>query len=73
MKSIDLHGYKVADTEKFFYDQLNAARLKSTLVEVMCITGTGVIRERLLALAKENDLNHYVPMSNRGCIVIEFE
>ena len=73
MVEVDLHGLKVAEAEKVFYDRLNTSRLAKSLEVVSFITGTGLIRERLLVLAKENDLYHYSPLANRGCVVIEFE
>lgn len=73
MDSLDLHGKKVAEAEKIFFDYLDKARLSKKLIEVNFITGTGLIQNRFLALSKEHDLNAYVPMHNRGCIVIEFE
>ena len=73
MVELDLHGLKVAEAEKVFFDRLNTSRLAKSLEVVSFITGTGLIRERLLVLAKENDLYHYVPLANRGCVVIEFE
>ena len=73
LQELDLHGLLVAEAEKVFFDKLNTSRLRKTLEVICFITGTGLIRERLLALAKEQDLYHYIPMANRGCVVIEFE
>ena len=73
MKSHDLHGLKVSESEALFMKYLNEARVSGKIVEVNFITGTGKIQERLKKLALENDLNSYVPLSNRGCIVVEFE
>ena len=73
MKELDLHGKKVADAEALFFDYLNNSRLADELKVICFVTGHGLIRERLLVLAKEHELYHYVPMANRGCVVIEFE
>ncbi len=73
MESLDLHGKKVAEAESIFFDYLDKARLGKRLIEVNFITGTGLIQTRYLALAKEHQCNAYIPMHNRGCIVIEFE
>lgn len=73
MKELDLHGKRVADAEALFFDHLNNSRLKDVLEVICFITGQGLIRERLLAMAKEHELYHYVPLANRGCVVIEFE
>lgn len=73
MKDIDLHGKRLLEAEKIFEAQLNDARLKSKWIEIQFITGAGPIRDRILALAQEHGLHHYIPMHNRGCIVVEFE
>ena len=73
MRTFDMHGKRVLAAEKLFHDQLNESRLKNRLIEVMFITGSGVIQKRLIALAEESELHHYVQLSNRGCLVIEFE
>jgi DNA-nicking Smr family endonuclease len=73
VKELDLHGKKVAEAEDVFFEFLNSSRLKKELKVICLITGTGLIRERLLALCQEHDLYHYSPLANRGCVVIEFE
>jgi DNA-nicking Smr family endonuclease len=73
IRSIDLHGKKVADAEALFNEWLNRSRLERRLFEIQFITGNGKIHSRLKALASHHDLYHYVPLSNRGVIVIEFE
>lgn len=73
IKEIDLHGWKLADAEKLFYELLNEARFQRKIIERLFITGTGVIRERFLVLAKEHDCHAYIPLANRGCIIVEFE
>lgn len=72
-RSQDLHGLKVEEAEKIFFKLLDEARMASDTIEVEFITGRGKIQSRLAALAKEHDLHHYVPMSNAGVIVVEFE
>ncbi len=73
MKQIDMHGKRVADAEKAFDTLLNEARLGKKLIEITFVTGTGAIQEMLKRRASEQDLYHYIPLANRGCIVIEFE
>lgn len=73
MREFDLHGYKLPDAEEFFYKLLSEIRMKKRSEEINFITGTGKIQELLKKLAKEQDLNSYSPMANRGCIVVEFE
>ena len=73
MLDIDLHGFTVREAEEIFHSKLNESRLQKRLIEVNFITGIGDIQARLKELAHEQDLYFYVPMHNRGCIVIEFE
>lgn len=73
MKQIDMHGRQVKEAEEVFYQHLNEARLKNELIEVTFVTGTGAIQVALKKLCAAQDLYHYVPLANRGCIVIEFE
>ncbi len=73
MLELDLHGKKVDEAESVFFDHLNNSRLKDVLEVVCFITGHGLIRERFLELAKKHELYHYLPLANRGCVVIEFE
>lgn len=70
---IDLHGYLLADAERVFYEFLNEARLNKKAKEVTFITGTGKIQERLMRLGRENDVHSYIPLANRGCLIMEFE
>ena len=73
INEIDLHGWKLQEAEKLFFDLLNEARIKRVLIEKLFITGTGAIRERYRELADAHDCRYYIPMANRGCIVVEFE
>jgi len=70
---IDLHGYLLVDAERVFFDFLNEARLKNKAKEVTFITGTGKIQELLMRLGKENEVHSYIPLANRGCLIMEFE
>ena len=72
-REIDTHGLSLKAAEELFYSTLNEVRLKKTELEVTFITGVGRIQSRFKELSQEHDLNHYVPMNNRGCIVVEFE
>ena len=71
--SLDLHGKTVAESEAIFNDWLNRSRMGKRLIEIEFITGPGKIHSRLRALAQASDLYHYVPLNNRGCLVVEFE
>ena len=73
MKQIDLHGKRLKEAEEIFHTLLNQTRMTGKNQETLFITGTGPIQEMLKKLAKEQELNAYVPMANRGCIVVEFE
>ena len=73
MKSIDLHGRTVAEAVAVFEDWLNRSRMDGKLIEIQFIVGTGKIMDRLKELATREGLYAYVPMANRGCLVIEFE
>ena len=73
MQQIDMHKKRLKEAEEIFHECLNEARLKQEAREICFITGTGPIQEMLKRLAKEQQLNAYVPMANPGCIVIEFE
>ena len=73
MKQIDMHGKRLLEAEQLFYGLLDEVRLKRGEQEVLFITGTGAIQEMLKRLADEQGLNWYVPLANRGCIVVEFE
>jgi hypothetical protein len=73
MRTHDLHGKRVAEAEDFFHQILGEVRMKRSTEEVTFITGTGVIQEKIKELATQQGLNVYVPMSNRGVIVVEFE
>lgn len=64
---------RVKEAEDLFYALLNETRLKGQELEVTFITGVGLIQNRLKELAVENALNHYVPMNNRGCLIVEIE
>lgn len=68
-----MHGKRLKEAEDLFYAILDETRLKKGEQEVLFITGSGAIRDMLQRLAREQELNAYVPMSNRGCIVVEFE
>ena len=70
---IDLHGKTVAEAERIFEEWLNRSRVDGHLIEMQFIVGTGKIMDRLKGLAKEYGLNAYVPLGNRGCLVVEFE
>ena len=70
---IDLHGRRVAEAEEVFFEVLNEVRMKGKPREVVFITGPGKIQERFKGLAKEHDLNAYIPLANRGCLIVEFE
>ena len=63
----------VKAAEELFYSLLNETRLKQGELEVTFVTGVGLIQGRLKELAAEHSLNHYVPMHNRGCLVVEIE
>ncbi len=69
----DLHGMTLAEAERKFHELLNEARLRNKLTEVLFITGPGKIQKHLLQLAKEQDLNAYIPLANNGCLVVEIE
>jgi len=71
--SIDLHGYLVSAAAQVFFQKLNQARMDNKLVEINFITGSGKIQQKFIELATQNELKHYIPMQNRGCIIIEFE
>jgi len=73
MREYDLHGKRLKEAEDLFYEILNAVRLQGKAQEVNFITGSGVIQERFKVMAAEQDLNAYIPLANRGCIVVEFE
>jgi hypothetical protein len=73
MRQIDMHGKRLKDAEELFYRLLDEVRLKKAEEEIFFITGIGPIQDMLKKLSKEQGLNHYVPLANRGCIVVEFE
>ena len=73
MLDIDLHGMTIKEAEEVFHQQLNECRMENRLIEVNFITGIGDIQARFKEMAAEQGLHFYVPMHNRGCIVIEFE
>ena len=72
MEEHDLHGYKLAEAEEFFFQLLNRVRMAKEEQEIAFITGIGVIQKRLQELAKEHELYFYIPMANAGVIVIHF-
>lgn len=72
-RQIDTHGMTVLQAETIFDKLLSEIRLKREEVEVTFVTGTGLVQLRLKDLATANDLNFYVPLNNRGVLVVEFE
>ena len=73
IKEYDLHGMRLKEAEDFFYEILNDVRLKRKSLEINFITGTGVIQNRIKEMAAAQDLTAYIPLANRGCIIVEFE
>jgi DNA-nicking Smr family endonuclease len=72
-QTLDLHGKNQEETENIFIDFLNQARLKKRTIEVLFITGVGVLQRKLQKMAQENDLEFIIPLSNPGQITIYFE
>lgn len=72
-RSQDLHGLLVEEAEKIFFKLLDESRLASDTIVVEFITGRGKIQTRFAALAKEHGLEHHIPLSNAGVIIVEFE
>lgn len=72
-KTFDTHGLRVAETEAIFHRELDRVRLARRAETITFITGVGKNRDRLTELANEAGLVNYVPWSNNGMIVIEFE
>jgi hypothetical protein len=73
MRTHDLHGKRLTEAEEFFHQILGEIRMKRASEEVAFITGSGVIQGRIKDLATQEGLTAYVPMNNRGIIVVEFE
>lgn len=75
MRVIDLHGKRTEDAEREFHKALGEARLRRTSVEVEFIVGrgTGAIKHTILDLATKHGIYVYVPLSNDGVVVVEFE
>lgn len=74
MREIDLHRMRQAEAEELFHRLLNETRLGSRSEEICLITGRGgVLQTLVLKLARAQELHCYIPMSNPGCVVVEFE